>query len=183
MLVVITVMVVLVVVSHPAYAFAPEHGPSPTGFRSWSIAYGDIGTRRSSRPSSAVFGWTSVGEARKGPIGLGRRAIAYGHNHIGIDAGTRRSSRHSSTVFGGISMGGEEMKTKVERNANFNKLLGGYLFPEIGRRRNAYLTANPNAREIISLGIGDTTEPIPEHILEGLVSGASKLATKKVKIV
>mmetsp|Transcript_30492 Transcript_30492/g.71449 ORF Transcript_30492/g.71449 Transcript_30492/m.71449 type:complete len:443 (-) Transcript_30492:39-1367(-) len=68
----------------------------------------------------------------------------------------------------------------VERNANFAKLAGGYLFPEIGRRRNAYLEANPDmADRLISLGIGDTTQPIPDHILSGLVGGASKLGTKE----
>ena len=35
------------------------------------------------------------------------------------------------------------------------------------------------ADKIISLGIGDTTQPIPEHILSGLVSSASKLGTKE----
>lgn len=66
----------------------------------------------------------------------------------------------------------------VERNENFAKLAGGYLFPEIGRRRNAYLEENPEmASRIISLGIGDTTRPIPEHILNGLVEGAKKLGT------
>ena len=55
----------------------------------------------------------------------------------------------------------------------------GYLFPEIGRRRTAYLEQNPEmASRIISLGIGDTTQPIPEHILSGLVNGASRLGTK-----
>ncbi|KAL9183770.1 hypothetical protein ACHAXT_004626 [Thalassiosira profunda] len=68
----------------------------------------------------------------------------------------------------------------VTRNPNFAKLAGGYLFPEIGRRRNAYLEANPEmADKIISLGIGDTTQPIPEHILSGLVGSASKLGTKE----
>jgi LL-diaminopimelate aminotransferase len=68
----------------------------------------------------------------------------------------------------------------VTRNPNFAKLAGGYLFPEIGRRRNAYLAANPDmASRIISLGIGDTTLPIPEHILGGLVTSASKLGTKE----
>lgn len=68
----------------------------------------------------------------------------------------------------------------VTRNPNFAKLVGGYLFPEIGRRRNAYLAENPDmADRIISLGIGDTTQPIPEHILGGLVSSASKLGTKE----
>jgi hypothetical protein len=51
----------------------------------------------------------------------------------------------------------------------------GYLFPEIGRRRNAYLAANPDGRAIISLGIGDTTQPIPEHILGGLIKGVGGL--------
>jgi len=68
----------------------------------------------------------------------------------------------------------------VERNPNFAKLAGGYLFPEIGRRRNKYLEENPEmADRIISLGIGDTTQPIPSHILGGLVNGASKLGIKE----
>jgi hypothetical protein len=47
--------------------------------------------------------------------------------------------------------------TGVARNENFAKLAGGYLFPEIGRRRNAYLEDHPEmASRIISLGIGDT---------------------------
>ena len=59
------------------------------------------------------------------------------------------------------------------------RLAAGYLFPEIGRRRNAYLEANPDAQPIISLGIGDTTMPVPPHILKGLTDGASKLGTKE----
>jgi len=62
----------------------------------------------------------------------------------------------------------------VERNANFGKLAGGYLFPEIGRRRNAFLAENPDAN-IISLGIGDTTRAIPPTILAGLQRGVSLL--------
>jgi len=72
-----------------------------------------------------------------------------------------------------------KLYSEVERNANFAKLAGGYLFPEIGRRRNAYLEENPEmADKLISLGIGDTTQPIPPHILNGLVEGAKKLGTK-----
>jgi len=68
----------------------------------------------------------------------------------------------------------------VQRNENFAKLQGGYLFPEIGRRRTAYLEEHPEmADRIISLGIGDTTQPIPPHILGGLVEGASKLGSKE----
>ncbi|CAB9521054.1 LL-diaminopimelate aminotransferase [Seminavis robusta] len=73
-----------------------------------------------------------------------------------------------------------QLHAGVERNPNFGKLAGGYLFPEIGRRRNKYLEENPDmADRIISLGIGDTTQPIPEHILSGLVTGASQLGTKE----
>lgn len=65
---------------------------------------------------------------------------------------------------------------QVARNPNFAKLAGGYLFPEIGRRRSAYVAENPDqADRIVSLGIGDTTQPIPPHILGGLQSGADKL--------
>jgi len=71
-----------------------------------------------------------------------------------------------------------EMVSSVARNENFAKLQAGYLFPEIARRRNAYLEKNPEAK-IISLGIGDTTQPIPPHILNGLVNSASKLGTKE----
>jgi len=70
--------------------------------------------------------------------------------------------------------------SQVDRNENFAKLAGGYLFPEIGRRRNAYLEENPEmADRIISLGIGDTTMPIPPHILNGLVEGAKRLGTQE----
>jgi LL-diaminopimelate aminotransferase len=76
-----------------------------------------------------------------------------------------------------------ELYSGVDRNANFAKLTGGYLFPEIGRRRNAYLEENPDkADEIISLGIGDTTQPIPPHILNGLLEGVKKLAVKETYI-
>jgi len=76
------------------------------------------------------------------------------------------------TNDGALSMSG------VTRNPNFAKLKGGYLFPEIGRRRTAYLEENPEmADRLISLGIGDTTMPIPPHILSGLVEGATRLGT------
>ena len=65
----------------------------------------------------------------------------------------------------------------VARNPGMGKLQAGYLFPEIGRRRNAYLEKNLDAK-IISLGIGDTTQPIPSHILAGLNKGVANLGTK-----
>ena len=77
-----------------------------------------------------------------------------------------------------VGQSGIAMST-VARNVNMGKLQAGYLFPEIGRRRTAYIEANPNTRPIISLGIGDTTLPVPEHILNGLKAGAAKLGTKE----
>ncbi|RLN33774.1 putative LL-diaminopimelate aminotransferase, chloroplastic [Panicum miliaceum] len=47
------------------------------------------------------------------------------------------------------------------------KLQAGYLFPEIARRRAAHLLKYPDAK-IISLGIGDTTEPIPDVITNAM---------------
>jgi LL-diaminopimelate aminotransferase len=64
----------------------------------------------------------------------------------------------------------------VKRNPNIAKLPAGYLFPEIGRRRRALLERQPDVR-IISLGIGNTTEPLTPHIVEGLSHGALALGT------
>lgn len=68
------------------------------------------------------------------------------------------------------------MATSVPRNANLGKLQAGYLFPEIGRRRGAYLAENPGA-DIISLGIGDTTMPVPPHVCGALQAAAAALGT------
>ncbi len=45
-------------------------------------------------------------------------------------------------------------------NDNYLKLKAGYLFPEIARRVNAFAETHPDA-QIIKLGIGDVTEPLP----------------------
>jgi LL-diaminopimelate aminotransferase len=55
-------------------------------------------------------------------------------------------------------------------------LKSGYLFPEIARRRRAFAASHPDAK-IISLGVGNTTEPLLPHINAGLVEGARKLGT------
>ena len=64
----------------------------------------------------------------------------------------------------------------VERNPNMSKLKAGYLFPEIARRKKELLAKEP-ASKIISLGIGDTTEPIPEHIARAMSEAALELGT------
>jgi len=64
----------------------------------------------------------------------------------------------------------------IKRNPNIAKLPAGYLFPEIGRRRRALLAQQPDAK-IISLGIGNTTESLTPHIVEGLQNAARQLGT------
>ncbi|OEL14462.1 putative LL-diaminopimelate aminotransferase, chloroplastic [Dichanthelium oligosanthes] len=70
----------------------------------------------------------------------------------------------------------EAYKTSVPRNANMAKLQAGYLFPEIARRRAAHLLKFPDAK-IISLGIGDTTEPISDFITNAMAERAHALST------
>ncbi len=64
----------------------------------------------------------------------------------------------------------------VERNPNLAKLRAGYLFPEIARRKKAVIEENPEAK-IISLGIGDTTEPLSGGIVSSLVEACRGMGT------
>ncbi len=64
----------------------------------------------------------------------------------------------------------------IEANPCFTHLAPGYLFPEIAKRRNAYAAAHPEAA-VISLGIGNTTEPLPPHIAAGMKDYVSALET------
>ena len=49
----------------------------------------------------------------------------------------------------------------ININENFLKLRAGYLFPEIGRRIKEFKAKNPSA-EVISMGIGDVTQPLAQ---------------------
>jgi LL-diaminopimelate aminotransferase len=108
-------------------------------------------------------------------------AFVVGNVPIGPKATTSSSSSSSSSSspFTSSTSLFATTTTQVVRNPNFSKLAGGYLFPEIARRRNLYLQEHPEIApsSIISLGIGDTTMPIPPHINQGLIDGASKLGT------
>ena len=50
-------------------------------------------------------------------------------------------------------------------NENFLKLSESYLFTEIARKVNAYKEEHPKA-DIISLGIGDVTQPLAPAVIE-----------------
>ena len=55
----------------------------------------------------------------------------------------------------------------VTVNHNYLKLPGSYLFSTIGKKVKAYKEANPQAN-VISLGIGDVTQPLAPAIIEAL---------------
>lgn len=65
----------------------------------------------------------------------------------------------------------------VKRNENMTKLKAGYLFPEINKRKNEFIKNNPDAK-LISLGIGDTTEPLTPYITKKITEAASGLGTE-----
>eukprot|EP00915_Cephaloidophora_sp_WS-2016_P003605 GHVH01004863.1.p1 GENE.GHVH01004863.1~~GHVH01004863.1.p1 ORF type:complete len:406 (-),score=44.82 GHVH01004863.1:1067-2284(-) len=65
----------------------------------------------------------------------------------------------------------------VKRNNGFSRLKGNYLFLEIANRKSKFLKENPQAN-LISLGIGDTTEPLPPSVTDAMRAYADKLGTK-----
>ncbi len=63
-------------------------------------------------------------------------------------------------------------------NENFLKLQAGYLFPEIGRRVRAFKAQNPDAK-IISLGIGDVTQPLAPAIIKAMKRAVAEMAKRE----
>ncbi|MGA2093560.1 MAG: LL-diaminopimelate aminotransferase [Sedimentisphaerales bacterium] len=63
-------------------------------------------------------------------------------------------------------------------NENFLKLQAGYLFPEIGKRRRAFAAAHPEAK-IISMGIGDVTEPLAPAVIEAMHRAVEEMGNKE----
>ena len=63
-------------------------------------------------------------------------------------------------------------------NENYLKLQAGYLFPEIGRRRRAFQQANQKAK-IISMGIGDVTQPLAPAVTEAMKKAVEEMGRKE----
>lgn len=61
-------------------------------------------------------------------------------------------------------------------NQNYLKLKAGYLFPEIARRVNEFAGKNPDA-QIIKMGIGDVTEPLPEAIRSAMHAAVDEMGS------
>lgn len=63
-------------------------------------------------------------------------------------------------------------------NDNYLKLPGSYLFSNIGKKVAAYKAANPD-KNVISLGIGDVTQPLAPAIIESLHKAVDEMAVKE----
>ncbi len=64
----------------------------------------------------------------------------------------------------------------VQVNENYLKLKAGYLFPEIAKRVKTYSQSNKSA-DIIKLGIGDVTEPLPRACIEAMGKALNDMGT------
>jgi LL-diaminopimelate aminotransferase len=65
----------------------------------------------------------------------------------------------------------------VTINDSYLKLKAGYLFPEIARRVNAFVEAHPEAN-VIRLGIGDVTEPLPEACRTAMIQAVEEMGDR-----
>lgn len=61
-------------------------------------------------------------------------------------------------------------------NENYLKLQGSYLFAEIARRVKIFKEENPTA-EVISLGIGDVTQPLAPVVIDALHKAVEDMAS------
>ena len=62
-------------------------------------------------------------------------------------------------------------------NHHYLKLAAGYLFPEIARRVNEFISANPDAA-VIKLGIGDVTEPLPPAVRQAMHAAVDEMGDR-----
>lgn len=60
-------------------------------------------------------------------------------------------------------------------NENFLLLPGNYLFSEIAKKVNAFKASNPN-KKVISLGIGDVTQPLPQASIKAMADAVREMA-------
>ena len=61
-------------------------------------------------------------------------------------------------------------------NENYLKLRAGYLFPEISRRVRSFHAENPDAK-IVSLGIGDVTQPLAPAVIKAMRRAVGDMAS------
>ena len=66
----------------------------------------------------------------------------------------------------------------VQVNENYLKLKAGYLFPEIAKRVKIYSQSNKTS-DIIKLGIGDVTEPLPKACRDAMGIALNEMGTNE----
>ena len=66
----------------------------------------------------------------------------------------------------------------IRINENFLKLKASYLFSDIAKRIAAYQEANPDS-QIIKLGIGDVTEPLPKACQKAFHAAVDEMGTRE----
>ena len=66
----------------------------------------------------------------------------------------------------------------TQLNASYLQLQGSYLFADIAKRVRAYKAAHPG-QEVISLGIGDVSQPLVPAVMEALQKAAAEMSDVK----
>ena len=61
-------------------------------------------------------------------------------------------------------------------NENFNDLQGAYLFAKIRKEQETYKANYPDA-DIISLGIGDVTQPLVPAVVEAMMKAVAEMGS------
>ncbi len=65
----------------------------------------------------------------------------------------------------------------IQVNENYSKLQASYLFVEIARRVSDFQKNNPG-KELIKMGIGDVTKPLPDACLKAFHEGVDEMASE-----
>ena len=63
-------------------------------------------------------------------------------------------------------------------NEHFLKLPNNYLFSDIAKKVNAFKVSHPQ-KDLIRLGIGDVTQPLPQASIEAMHKAVDELASKE----
>jgi len=66
----------------------------------------------------------------------------------------------------------------VQVNENYLKLKAGYLFPEIAKRVKIFSQSNQSSN-LIKLGIGDVTEPLPKACIDAMSKALNDMGTSE----
>lgn len=66
----------------------------------------------------------------------------------------------------------------VKINKNYANIKESYLFSDVAKKVNAFLTDNPD-KTVIRMGIGDVTQPLVKPVVKKLVSASKEMGVKE----